>query len=299
MVKLDRRRLLGSVGCAGAALALPSRAMAHPLDIGDPVDRLRAIIRLRGSETTPFWLLIQGQVYGRAPDSVIRPIFGFTSLLRLRYRKLSDDLYEFDQRESAHYTHLETGEPVGEFYNPYTDKMNYAVGYVSPLFTYHFDLGGMRSAKDDGHLGEMPYQLTEYGGHLQTTERRVSTYPVRIDEAMFPDAYSTPMRTAVDVATYRAPATQVLDVGRDFVGSLVDFSADTAWPLWMFMGDRPGMVYWLGHGAKIRETSELPADVLRRVEAVHPGFIDDPWGLDGAQYFTGPQMIALRKAGKL
>lgn len=292
---------LGSLGVASAT-STPSRAaQSSPsqLDLARPGDRLRAMVRLRGAESGPFWLLIEGQVYGRDPVSVMKPLFNFTALLRMRYRRVDDDRYAFDQRESAHYTDLRTGEPIGEFHNPFKDETNLAVGYISPVFSYHFGLDGTTSPTRPDHSGDLPHALTQQGGLLQTTERRSLSYPTRLDLDKFPEASRSTTRHSVDIATFRAPREDVLDLSNDFVQSAVDFVADTEWPFWMFMGDRPGNAWWLGHGAKFRATDDLPADLRRRVEQVHPGFLADPWEIDGATYRTDVQMEALREAGRL
>lgn len=279
----------------------PTPASAHSalLDLEDPVDRLRAIVRLRGAEETPYWLLIEGHVYGRGADAILQPLFKFTSLLRMQYQRIDQTRFAFQQRESAHYIDLESGEPIGEFHNPYNSVANIAVGYVSPTFKYHFDLNGTRSATGSDHHGDLPHQLTAQGEYLQTTERRFLSYPTSLDLSVFPEASRSNVRHSVDIATYRAPSVQVLDPSHEFVGAAVDFVADTEWPFWMFMGDRPGNVWWLGHGTKLRTAEELPSDLVRRVELVHPGFIADPWGLDGTPYRTDFQMLELRKKGKI
>lgn len=299
---VSRRKALIGAGTLGAATFVPASARGHTtsagqLDLANPAHRLRAMIRLRGAEEFPFWMLIEGDVYGRDPASTMTPLFKFTALLRLRYTRLDDNTYEFQQRESSHYTNLETGEPIGEFHNPYKDETNVAVGYVSPLFTYRFGLNGTSSPSRPDHMGDLPHQLTQLGGYLQTTERRFLSYPTRLDLEMFPEAARSTTRHSVDIATFRAPFEMVTDLSRDLVSSAIDFVADTEWPFWMFMGERPGNAWWLGHGAKLRERGDLPADVVRRVEQVHPGFLDDPWGLDATPYKTDYQMEQLRKAG--
>lgn len=298
-MQLNRRKFVAGTGLALAVSSLggisPAAAHPHRLDPTNPVDRLRAMVRLRGSEHQPIWTTFQGEFYVRGPDNVIKPILRFTSLMRFRYRKINDETYHFDQRESLHFSDIETGEPVGEFNHPYKDKPGYAIGYLAPIFSYDFDLKGVRSDKHEGHIGEMPVLLEEQNGLLQTSERRVSVYEALIDREMFPDAYVGKTHSAVDVVTYRAPAEDIYNPEIPFVPSVVDFIGDVAWPLWMFMGDRDDKCLFIGHGTQMEHAHELPEDMVRRVEQVHPGYIEDPWGVD--TIYTGPQMIDLRKRG--
>lgn len=301
-MQLSRRNFVAASGAALAAPAiLSSTARAHPalLNVSDPVDRLRAMVRLRASETIPSWLLVEGDVYGREPDTLLKPLFRFTNILRIEYTKVSDTAYTFRQRESAHYTNLETGEPLGEFYNPYMDKTNIGVGFVSPIFYYKFDIKGTTSDKQPDHRGDLPHELTERAGYFQSTERRYLDYPSALDLNKFPASSKSTTRYSVDIATYRAPIEEVLDTSVDLVNSSVDFVADTEWPYWMFMGDTPGSTWWLGHGSKYREKADLPSDVAARIDRVHPGFLDDPWGIDRTPFRTDVQMEKLRAEGKI
>lgn len=300
-MKLNRRNFVAGSGLALAATAIkPGTAMAHELlELEDPVERFRAMVRLRAAESTPHWLLVEGDVYGREPDTLLKPLFRFTNILRIEYTKVNNLLYTFRQRESAHYTNVETGEPLGEFYNPYMDKMNFGVGFVSPIFYYNFDPKGTTSEAQPDHRGDLPHVLTERAGFLQTTERRTLDYPSAIDLEKFPAASKSTTRYSVDIATYRAPKEEVLDLSQDLVNSSIDFIADTEWPYWMFMGDTPGSTWWLGHGAKYREKADLPRDVAERIDRVHPGFLDDPWNLDRTPYRTDTQMEKLRAEGKI
>lgn len=295
--KINRRNIVIGGAVIAGAVSTPLFARSAILDPENATDRLRAMVRLRGAEKGPFWLLLEGKVHGRTPATVVQPLFGFTSLLRIQYKRISGELFEFKQRESAHYTSLNTGDPIGAFYNPYKEENNYAVGYVSPTFTYQFGLNGTSSIANPQHRGELTHQLVRDGSWMKTSEKRHLSYPSSIDLELFPEASSSATRHSIDIATYRANAKDVLDPSREFVDSAIDFFADTEWPYWMFMGDRPGFAIWIGHGAKIRNTDDLPTTVKRRVASVHPGFLEDAWGLDGAAYRTAPQMLKLRKAG--
>lgn len=261
-------------------------------------DLIQTLVRMRGDLRRHVWLWFEGRVYGKAPEDVIRPLFGFTSVLRVRYDAMGGDAVRFSQRESAHYTSLETGEPAGEFYNPYTDRTNIAVGYVSPLFTYELRPQGTWSTRSSKQIGYLDPAIKQDMTHVWTTEYRANEFPASIDADEFPNAFRTRIRKSADVATYRV-RTPDLRSSKAFVPATTDVIADTPWPLWMFMGARPGNVIWIGHGAKVLTLQDLPGDMCRRVEMVHPGFLNDPWELDASRYSTAYQMRALRAAGRI
>lgn len=276
--------------------------MTH-LNLENPTDRLRAMVRLRGAEEQGCWLWFGGTVFGRPPTEAIEPLFGFHSVLWMTYTLDEDAGYVFRQRESCHFTDLLTGTAAGHFSNPYTGAANPMIGYVSPIFAFRFYGDGTAPfGKGKTPLREsrlMP-DLEQGGDDLWTTEWRRNEFMTapRTDE--FPDA--TPggkSRKSVDLATYRAAAAEVLDLSQDFVPAQLTFLADIPWIQWMFMGDRPGNMLWSGTGLKTSSLSDLPEVLRGRVEAVHPGFLDDPFGMDATPYGTIAQMRKLKDEGKL
>jgi hypothetical protein len=297
-----RRFVLATLPAAGAsALSGPVSANAEEaMTLSSPLSPdLDTLIRIRGHQSRPFWLWFEGAVYGRAPDDPVRPLFGFTSLLRVRYGRSADGSVFLDQRESAHYTDLATGEMIGRFHNPYLGRSNVAIGYVSPLLRFGFSIEGTFDIDTGDQIGSFLPALAGDTAQVWTTERRANEFASNISPQMFPDAYRTPIRRSADIATYRARVEDLAGGLDTFVPASTDIVADTPWPLWMFMGDRPGHVIWIGHGMKVEHTEEVPAPLRRRVEAAHPGFIAAPWDLDGAAYSTGRQMRDLRARGEI
>ena len=270
------------------------------LNLETPADRLRALVRLRGREEGDVWQWFQGLIYGRADGEVLRAVCGFTAVLCVRYEAAVDGVYSFVQRESNHYTDLSTGEPVGEIRNPYTGKTNIAVGYVSPRFAFRLSAAGVASSvAPDKIVGTIARDFVSDATDIWTSESRANEYGAGISEEEFPEAYAGKVRRSADVATYRARKAAILDPSVPFVPSSLDFVADTPWMLWMMMGRTPGHMVWVGQGSKFATMPELPDDVKRRVEMVHPTFLADPWAIKPTAYLTALQMRALRAAGKI
>lgn len=300
-----RRDLLvagGGVLAAGCATAGSSPVMAAgaPLDLTSAEDRLRALVRLRGHETAPVWLWFDGVIYGRAPDDPLRPLFGFTAILAVRYRRLEDGSFAFEQRESNHYVNLTDGAVLGDWENPYTQRKTVAVGYVSPLLGYRMDLQGTYPLRNPTELhGAFAPQLADDGVEVWSTERRANEFPAGVTEDEFPDAYTGAIRKSADVATYRARLADVVNVDQPFVYASTTITADTPWLLWMLMGRRPGHVIWIGSGAKAPTLAAVPQDVTTRVEQAHPGFLADPWDFDRTPFSSAAQMRRLRAEGRM
>jgi len=273
------------------------------LDLNNPQDHLRALVRLRGRVGQGCWLWFGGTIYGRQPDEAIAPLFGFHSVLWMVYQAEDESSYVFRQRESCHFTDLATGDVGERFTNPYTDRSNPMIGYVSPIHAFKF--------KGDGTAppgkGMTPLRESrlcpaiEFGGDdIWTTEWRRNEYMTGARNEEFPEASTgTRSRKSVDVATYRGRTADVLDPNVEFVPAQLIFVADVPWMQWMFMGDRPGHMLWSGAGVKVAEVGGLPDPLRRRIDGVHPGFLDDPFGLDGAHYATIAQMRKLKADGRL
>lgn len=274
------------------------------LNLTNPNDRLSALVRLRGDVNAPCWLWFSGTVYARPEDDVVKPLIGFCSVLHMIYEPKSNGSYTFTQRESCLFTHLQTGEILTEMKNPYTGKSNYIFGYVSPVFKFGFDINGTFALKDQRDHTPLRESILnpalEHGaGDVWSTETRRNEFATAPSKAEFPEASSDQTRKSADIATYRAREDILCDLDTPFVPAQLTFLADTPWFQWMFMGNRPGMLVWSGAGAKIPVSSELPDIVRHRIDLAHPGFLDDPMGMDGTSFGTIVQMRQLKAEGKL
>lgn len=276
--------------------------MTH-LNLDDPADRLRAMVRLRGCEDQGCWLWFGGTVYGRPLQDAIEPLFGFHSVLWMTYTPDDDGGYVFRQRESCHFTDLKTGEHGSTFSNPYTGASNPMIGYVSPVFAFRFYGDGTAAygkGKTPLRESRLCPDLETGGDDLWSTEWRRNEFMTAPRNDEFPDASpGSRSRKSVDLATYRAPAALVLDLAHTFVPAQLTFVADIPWIQWMFMADRPGHMLWSGTGLKTAELASLPHKLRDRVEHVHPGFLDDPFGMDATPYGTLAQMRQLKEEGQL
>ncbi|MEQ9110012.1 MAG: DUF1838 family protein [Rhodospirillaceae bacterium] len=276
--------------------------MTH-LDISNPGDSLRAMVRLRGREDGGCWLWFGGTVFGRPTEEAIEPLFGFQSVLWMTYKLDDDGGYVFRQRESCHFTDLKSGDVGMRFKNPYTAIDNPMIGYVSPVFAFRFYQDGTApfgAGKTPLRESRLCPSLEQGGDDFWTTEWRRNEFMTAARNTEFPDASSGgKSRKSVDLATYRARAKDILDLSNHFVPAQLTFVADVPWIQWMFMGDRPGHMLWSGTGLKAADVDGLPDDLCSRIRQLHPGFLEDPFGMDGTPYGTLAQMRRLRDDGRL
>lgn len=290
---------LAAGGALGARDALP-RDSADGAESVSGMDPLTVAVRLRGRLEGGLWVWIQGDVFGRRPEETLRPLAGFCSVLRMRYRPVGERGYVFEQRESAHFYDVATGEILEEFANPYTGATNVAVGYVSPRFEFRIDADGVYFGEGlDVRQGGIPRGIETDGTDVWTTEIRANEYPTGLRHKEFPEAFASEIRRSRDIATYRARIARVIDDELGIVPARVSFLADVPWLQWMLMGKVPGHAFWYGQGSKCADWRQMPASLSERVQRIHPGFLEDPWGLDGRPYGTLYQMRRLREAGRI
>ncbi len=273
------------------------------LNLDNPQERLRAIVRLRGAEEGGCWLWFGGLVYGRPADEAIEPLFQFQSVLWMVYEAGEEGGYTFRQRESCLFSDVQPGETGGVFNNPYTGKPNPMIGYVSPIFAFRFFADGtapLGKGKTPLRESRLCPDLESVADDIWTTEWRRNEFMTGTRSSEFPGAAPEGRsRKSVDLATYRSKADQVLNSDIAFAPAQLTFVADIPWIQWMFMGDAPGHMLWSGTGLKTSDATNLPDKVRRRVDEYHSGFLDDPFGMDGAPYGTLAQMRALKEEGKL
>ena len=130
---ISRRRLLGGGAAVLTGIYLPlARA---ELDFSNPDDLLTAAVKLRGTldDRMVIWWM-KGVRYGVVKDE-LNPLFNMLIGSFSRYKEIPGRGYEVKMLELGYLTDLETGEPLDQFRNPYTNK-TFAV--VSSIHTYFF-----------------------------------------------------------------------------------------------------------------------------------------------------------------
>lgn len=261
---------------------------------------LRDFLRLRATPEGEICIGIEGLIYGRPPEDLMRPICGFRSAVTMRVREIEPALYKAEQRESTHYSELESGDVLKSLRNPYTGETVTAIGFCSPTNVFYVDATGT-------YLGTLPekrqgkialdWRVTDHT--IRVTEARYNRFPSSITEAEFPRAYAGPNRDSVDVISYEAEHAAFEDRSQNAVAADVHMISDTPWQFWLMMGRRPGHAVWNGYGRKYRDFTALPARFRETVEEFSPGFLADPWNFPVERYGTAAQMRRLKTEGKL
>jgi hypothetical protein len=300
---LGRRSLLQCGAAYAATATLP--AAAAPSSAVLPrweteAAMLRDFMRLRATPGGEICIGIEGLIYGRPPDDLMRAICGFRSAVTMRVREIGPSLYRAEQRESTHYSDLRTGDVLRSIRNPYTGETVIPIGFCSPTNVFHVDTTGTYLGtlpeKREGRIA-LEWRVADHS--IRVTESRYNRFPSSISEEEFPRAYTGPNRDSVDVISYEAERAAFDDRRRDSIAASVHMISDTPWQFWLMMGRRPGHAVWNGYGKKYANFAALPPRFRETVEDFSPGFLADPWNFPVERYGTAAQMRRLKAEGRL
>lgn len=293
---------IGGPLLAGRAASQPIAVSSEPEALlpTSPAASLHGFMRLFAGINSTSVFTNEGIIYGKSPDDLPRPLFGFLAVLEIRTRQLDEDRFQAEQKEAMVCLDLSSRTLLDSWQNPYTGEVLIPVGYVSPVNRYFFTPTGsyMRTLPEGGGT-PTPRDWRSSASDVWFTESRYNQFPAGISADEFPRAYAGPMRRSVDILSYRASARDFADPSLASVPSTLTMVSDTPWPLWMMMGGEPGGAIWHGFGQKYASLADLPNVNRRLIEAAYPGFLDDPWSYPHARWGTAAQLRRLRDEGRL
>jgi hypothetical protein len=260
-----------ALGLAGAP------ALAHPnLDFNDPVDRLTALAKLRGSTDER---LVVGWVIGTryaVIEHKATPMYGILAATFSQYKKINDEAYGARALEVAYFTDLENGRLLETWKNPFSgvtvEIPQTRMGPSSLILTAE----GLRVDIPQGEAAGM--QLNHrfrapvvHGDHVWVTEEiNVAGTP--------PHAGAKPF-VYNEMSTYHALKSHLDDPERANVPVSVDFHGLVTFRPWMGFGDIPGHTTARAAGRRAERIEDLPGYYLELTERYHADVLNDPLGL--------------------
>ncbi|WAC22318.1 DUF1838 family protein [Blastomonas sp. SL216] len=271
---IRRREALAGMLATGAALSAPARLLAAPsgpaLDVTSPEGRQRTFMMMRcalDEDLITNW--VQASYFGVVEDQMT-PLFGVSSAVFSRTRRLDDGSYRSVSFELAWFTDPATGKAMDTFRNPYTNQdCTVPSGGFQP------------SASIFGR--DLSFHLPKPIPGL-TIEHDVLPFVVRGDDvwvseqmrsaAMFPGA-SKPFRYS-DNTVLHARKGDLMKPGATRVTSDVSYTNVVSWRPWLGMGDRPGHLTASGIGRQNAHPDSLPPAWLEATAARKPEVLKDP-----------------------
>lgn len=273
-LKIERRDALTGILLGGAALATGAPAIAskrrNALDVTSPEGRQRTFMMMRNAldeDLSISW--VWANYYGVVEDRM-DPLFGVSSAVFSRTRRVDDGSFEAVSFELAWFTDLATGKALDTFRNPYTNKdcKVPSGGFAPSLSRFDRDL--------KFHL---PKEIPGL-----TIEHEVLPFVVRPDEVwvtermrsatMFPGA-TKPFRYS-DNTVMRAKRKDLEKPGATRVTTDVSYTNVVTWRPWLEMGDRPGHLTAGGVGRQNATMDSIPPAWLEATAARRPEVLKDP-----------------------
>jgi hypothetical protein len=273
--KLSRRNVvLGGAALAGLTLTGNGSAAEKSLnlDLNDPIDRLTALAKLRGSvdgSVVMWWM--KGVRYG-VVDDIVTPLFGMLIGSFMRTRPLPDVGFELNMLELSYFTDLETGAVLDKFTNPYNGKV---------------------CTVPEQRLGPYPVRMTPTGvqlpdspmfGNVDLTTR-VGPAIVQGDDVWLRDDSTVkvdsdhPMmgkHTYNELVTYRGKLSDINNPDLPSAPAEIIFQSVTSWREWFQAEGVGGHTTARAAGTKINRIEDFPPEYLAAARARHPEIMADP-----------------------
>lgn len=269
---IARREVLAGMLVAGAAGTLPARLLAAEpaLDVASPEGRLRSFMMMRcalDEELTTNW--VQASYFGVVGDEMT-PLFGVSSAVFSRTRRLADGSYRSVSFELAWFTDPVTGKAMETFRNPYTnqDCTVPSGGFQPSAAVFGRDLSFSLPKPIPGLTIEhsvLPFVVR--GDDVWVSEQMRSA-------AVIPGA-AKPFRYS-DNSVLHARKSDLMKPGATRVTSEVSYTNVVSWRPWLGMGDRPGHLTASGVGSQNAHPDSLPPAWLEATAARKPEVLKDP-----------------------
>lgn len=291
-IRINRREVMGAaLGAAAtggvaaatsgvAAAAVASTAIASaPAGAAQTTPDPRMLYRklhLRTDDGLLFWWL-QGPKIGQV-GTTLTPLYtsSIGTLQRVRHRE--DGGFDVTQLELIILCDLQTGEPLEQWRNPYTNEsIPIRFSPVGPtVVRYRPDNSRVLPTE----IGGTPLQATA----IMHPPLIVGDDVFQRDESVarvFTPGRATPFEVN-DIAVYHGSLANLVNPAVTVGEATVFFAEVTGWQRWMNMGDRPGNLTSRLTGRKVRRYDDLPPRWREHLAAVAPKIAADPIAaLDG------------------
>jgi len=270
---LTRRQLVAGVGAAGLTAGMASGAVAKDvewtLDLDDPVDNLKALIKLQADLSGEDAIGgFPGEVWGWVPGEGNRLLFRTYGIGASHVERV-DDGWKFFHREVLYYMDPRTGEIMEDWFNPYTQKR------VEVMHILNDPVNRIYQIEGGPFPPPWPYEV-----HGDTLVFRISIFAFRespMPRADYPLHYSGDMYQSAELWGMIGRLSEVMDPEVSSASCVTSWSRVSQWLPFMEMGNRPGNMVFHSHAYKLLGgVGELPPEIRAYTEKHHPKYLESP-----------------------
>ena len=276
--------------CAGPTDS-QSVARREPIDFDDPVQSMRAFVKLMGdldpTVETPSWF--GGHVFGDTRrDRPLKALMGIEGFGVLRVERQSDTSYRVFNRELAFYTDLKTGEYLDTWVNPYTKEECEVKPIHNMTVNAHMivseKFGTAIEMDFDGNLMEVPLPLgwQNFGHKLFSNFEVHTAFPNELKPEEWPRESSGPVIRIAEIFQRVANLAELENpdvTTADYSGC---WTRVGPWLPWMRMGQADGNLFFRTFMTKLNSADELPPRFKAHIEEHLPEYFvappSDTWG---------------------
>lgn len=291
---------LMAAACAGPVEPpAPAPPRREPADFTDPVQSLRAFIKLTGdldpTRETPGWF--GGTIFGDTRrDRPLKPLIGVEGFGVVRTEEQPDGSFRVFNRECAFYKDLKTGEFIDEWKNPYTNEMTDVKPIHNMTVNAHLivseKFGTAIEMDFDGKLMEVPLPLGwhTFGDKLFSTFEVHTAFPSALDPETWPRESAGKVLRIAEIFQRVANLAEAENpdlTSADYSGT---WTRVGPWLPWMRQGQAEGSLLFRTFMTKLGSIDELPAGLRKITEERLPEFFVAPppesWGSQNDSSFS-------------
>jgi hypothetical protein len=256
---------------------MPSLPPGAPLTgVHSPADDAPALMaRLRGGAggSAALWWW-QGQVHGKRPGEIGRLLLGIHGIGFSRMSREADGSWTLTMSEAGYYRDSDTGEIIDRWLNPYTGReveprhnrlrLRYSItadGIIQP---------SLPAGRFDGFVGP----VTRNGDRVWVHERLAAEFPAKTAGGVA--APQGLIGEPMEMTSFSARLDDALRSDAGFVPATMDHGTIWSFYPWMGMTTDSGYVIMQIVGRKLGSPGEIPVALRRRIDADHPGLLEDP-----------------------
>jgi hypothetical protein len=266
---LTRRQLLAGAGGAAALSAGAAAATTAALNLDDPEDNLKALIKLQadlsGADAMGGF---PGEVWGWVPGEGNRLLFKSYGIGASHVERV-DNGWRFYHREIMYYLDPQSGEILTDWVNPYTGKRVEVMHIINDPVNRFYSLSGGRFS------APFPYTV-----HDDDLVFRISVFSFRdsvMPRAEYPLHSANNKYQAAELWTMNGRLSEVNNPDVTSASCVTSWARVGQWLPFMEMGNRPGiMVYHSDSYKLLRGAAEIPAYIRNYTEKHHPQYLESP-----------------------
>ena len=219
------------------------------LDLDDPVDNMKAFIKVRGSmnEEEEVIYYANGKIYGFVDGERDKPLMGFEMYNIGRVVNEGENAYTLLTNEVLLYTDVKTGKVLEKFENPYTGETVDVVHVWNSPVNQKWAL--------ESRFGKWGINHNKFGDDVICMNADIFLiYPSPLTVKEFPKNSQSDNYEAAELFQFFFSEKEVNDPNKNSAECTISWTRLGPWLPWLEMGQRQGKMVYQGAGYKLMET---------------------------------------------